>query len=437
VALWDFVHREGGPGGEGRFIAYTARDDPRNYALEARNIARDYWNKGRQATYGDLPLLGRGPFGQAVRFGPESDKDFRPCLIVPRSRMHDSPLDIKGAGKSVSLVAWIILESGDHGIAGIWHEGTDLSPSTDRAVLIENGRRQYALFAGLRANPGGVGAHLSENGRSSFTDRYARTIAVTSETSPVVASDAPAEQLDAGWTMVSFSFDNAGNTATSFLNGSSGDYWIDDPAVHPMYRWQYKGWKQAQLHKIPGEQPGEDAAFPAEQYYDPPEASLLDTRIVSETADEKVVINTYDYTRVRITYHKAPGGAVSRLRRSSASTTDQGDGQTVVSLGDRQGDFTVVADRDLVGLKVNPYWFGHDLYAPLSADDGGPFSIGKVLTSGRGNGIAGFFGAVALFDRALTDQEMALLAGIGRKRMQNRRHAPDLLQLRDILAGRD
>ena len=172
VALWDFVRRENGPHGEGRFIAHTAPGDPNSYALKARNIARDYWNEGRQATYGDFPLLGRGPLGQAVRFEAESGRDFRPYLIVPRSRLDDSPLDIKGGGKSVSMVAWIILESGNHAIAGIWHEGTDLSPSTDRAALIESGRRQYALFAGLGANPGGVGAHLSENGRNSFTDRF-------------------------------------------------------------------------------------------------------------------------------------------------------------------------------------------------------------------------------------------------------------------------
>ena len=42
----------------------------------------------------------------------------RPFLFVPRARLHDSPLDIKGAGKSVTVVVWAIRESGNHALAG-------------------------------------------------------------------------------------------------------------------------------------------------------------------------------------------------------------------------------------------------------------------------------------------------------------------------------
>jgi len=80
----------------------------------------------RDATYEDFPLLGRGPFGEAILIRKEADRDFRPFLFVPRSRLHDTPLDIKGPQASVTVVVWATWESGNHGLAGIWHEGTDL-----------------------------------------------------------------------------------------------------------------------------------------------------------------------------------------------------------------------------------------------------------------------------------------------------------------------
>ncbi|RFC47576.1 MAG: hypothetical protein DVB23_001057 [Verrucomicrobia bacterium] len=53
----------------------------------------------------------RGPFGEAIRIRAEENPDFRPFLYVPRARLQDSPLDIKGAGKSVTVVVWAIRES--------------------------------------------------------------------------------------------------------------------------------------------------------------------------------------------------------------------------------------------------------------------------------------------------------------------------------------
>jgi len=102
VAFWDFVRRE--EGGEKRFLAHVAAGATNEYALDAANYVKDYWGAGPEATYADFPLMGRGPFGEAIRIRAEEDPDFRPFLHVPRSRLHDSPLDIKGAGKSVTVV---------------------------------------------------------------------------------------------------------------------------------------------------------------------------------------------------------------------------------------------------------------------------------------------------------------------------------------------
>ena len=123
VAFWDFTKREA-PGQ--RFTAHVPAGAKNDYALEAGNYVKDLWNQGPAASYADFPLLGSGPFGQAIRIKAETNPDFRPLLFVPRARLQDSPLDIKGSGKAVTVVVWAIRESGNHALAGIWHEGTDL-----------------------------------------------------------------------------------------------------------------------------------------------------------------------------------------------------------------------------------------------------------------------------------------------------------------------
>jgi hypothetical protein len=314
-----------------------------------------------------------------VRFKAEEDRDFRPCLMVPRERLRGTGLDVSGPKRSVSMVVWLIRESGNHAIAGIWHEGTDLKVA-DGASRVERGQRQYALFAGLAAKDGAAAVHVSENGAASFGDRYARNLAVTPEVIPTVATDAPAGVLDTAWSVVGFSFDNAKNTVTAYLNGKASEYWIEDPAKHPFFQWPYKGWVQAELRRVPGLQEGEDPAFPADQFYEPPEKPLLSRTVVRESGEERVELRVFPFTKVRVTLHK-----------------------------DLRGKFTVVAGRELVALKANPFWFRHDLYSP-GRDAGGPFTIGRVIHTSRSVGFTGWIGGVAVFGRALTARDMERLA---------------------------
>lgn len=396
VALWDFVLRE--PDGKRRFLAHTPGGAA--FPLDAENYVRTYWNEGREATYADFPLLGRGPFGEGVQFRAEEDPHFRPTLLAPRETIHDTGLDVKGPGASVSMLVWTIRQAGNHALAGIWHEGTDLRERGMAATKVQAGRRQYALFAGLGANNGASAVHVSENGRSSFGDKYARNLATTLRLLPTAPPGSSAEQLDAAWSVSGFVFDNARNMVTAYLNGEAEDYWIENPASHPFFRWPAKGWLQAKLHRMPGLQEGEEPDFPQDQFYEPPERKPRQRRRVSASGEERVWEDTCEFTRVRVTERR---GADGRWQPVS---------------------------WELLALRVNPYWFGHDLYHPKTPEEGGPFTIGRVIHSSRSVGMTGFIGGVAVYNRALSAAEMRKLSAIGFEGKGDSRR-PSLLSLAD------
>ncbi len=385
VAFWDFMAREDGPYGSGRFQAHTAPGDTHHYLLEPRNISLDFWLDGQEATLADFPLLGRGPFGQSVRFQRPLAENDLPVLMVPREKMHDSPLDIKGPGSSVSMVVWLIHQEGAHAIAGLWHEGTDSPPMGTPAVIQERGRRQYGMFAGMVANSGASSAHVSESGLASFGDTYARHLAVTPEKMKRIPLGADDHDLDSGWSVAGFVFDNEAGTVTAWLDGAATDWWIENPANSRFFHPNANAWKQAKFAKMPGIQPGEDPAFPRDQFYEPPESELIAEEIISETVFERVLLRTYPFTKVRLV---------------KGRNTD--------------GSYSDTLSIDLAALSVNPYWFGHDLYAPTTAEEGGPFTIGRVIHSNRHQTLTAWFGGVAVFNRALSDAEMKQLARIGR-----------------------
>lgn len=381
VAFWDFVRRE--PAGARRFTSHVSAKGAQDFALEAGNYIKDYWGEGREAGYEDFPLLGRGPFGQAVRFRQETDAAFRPFLFVPRARLHETPLDIKGRGKSVTVVVWAIRESGNHALAGIWHEGTDLKETTTANIQrVVRGQRQYALFAGLNKEGAACG-HVSENGAGSFAYKYAMHKSNSGDVSPKTPADSPPEVLDGAWQCFAMTFDNERDELTAWLNGRAAERWQED--VKTKMPPIYNAWLQGELHRQPGLQPGEDTAFPADQFYNPPEGNPVAVKTLSESADERVEMQEFRYTRVKVT-----------LRKNS------------------NGIFAVAA-RDLMEARLNPWWFPHDIYTPPDAVNGGPFTIGRVIHSARAVGFSGWIGGVAVFNRSLTADELSRLSAIGRE----------------------
>lgn len=381
VAFWDFVNRE--PDGARRFTAHVPAGSPTDYPLDAANYIRDYWGAGREAAYADFPLLGRGPFGQSIRIMKETDPDFRPFLLVPRWRLHDTPLDIKGAGKSVTVVVWAIRESGNHALAGIWHEGTDLKQKETAGIAkVERGQRQYALFAGLNKEGSACG-HVSENGASSFLNKYALHKCNSAAQSPAVPADSPAAVLDAAWRCFAMTFDHERREITGWLNGEAGDRWLENPKSDKLLSSAYNAYMQGHFARLPGQQEGENETFPKDQYYNPPEDGRVSVKVVRDTADERVEQREYRYTKVEVT-----------LR------------------GGRE------VSRELLALRLNPWWYPHGIYAPKDAASGGPFTIGRVIHSSRGVGFTGWIGGVAVFDRALRGDELARLSTLARQPLE-------------------
>jgi hypothetical protein len=375
VAFWDFVKRE--PLGAHRFTAHVPAGAPTDYPLDAGNYIKDYWGAGREATYADFPLLGRGPFGNAIRIVKETDDDFRPFLFVPRAGLHDTPLDIKGSGRSVTVLVWAIRESGNHALAGIWHEGTDLKEKNTATIArVERGQRQYALFAGLNKQGSACG-HVSENGASSFLNKYALHKCNSVDLAPEVPADSPAGVLDASWQCFAMTFDHEKHELTGWLNGVSGDRWLDQPKKDRLISSAHNAYMQGYYARLSGKQDGEDESFPRNQYYTPPEGEPLSVKVQSESADERVELREHRYTRIEVT-----------LR------------------GGRE------VARDLVALRLNPWWYPHDLYTPKDAQSGGPFTIGRVIHSSRGVGFTGWIGGVAVFDRALSAGELEKLSAL-------------------------
>ncbi|MEI7728366.1 MAG: hypothetical protein WCO56_02295 [Verrucomicrobiota bacterium] len=380
VAFWDFVKRE--PDGAHRFLAHVPKGATNDYALDAANYVKDLWGEGDEATYADFPLLGRGPFGQAIRIRKEKATTFRPYLFVPRSRLHDSPLDIKGPGKSVTVVVWAIRESGNHALAGIWHEGTDLKQQETASIQkVERGQRQYALFAGLNKEGSACG-HVSENGASSFLNKYALHKCNSADVSPVVPADSPAEILDTAWQCFAMTFDHERHEITGWLNGHSGERWLENPKSDKLISYAYNAWLQGYLHREPGAPAGKDPNFPKDQFYNPPEETPVLVKVLSETADQQVELREYRYTKVKVTLRK-----------------------------ETNGQFTIAA-RDLVALSLNPWWYPHGIYMPKDATSGGPFTIGRVIHSSRSVGFTGWIGGVAVFNRALNAGELKRLSDV-------------------------
>ena len=169
-------------------------------------------------------------------------------------------------------------------------------------------------------------------------------------------------------------FDSKTQEITGWLDGQSGDRWLEEPQKDRLISYAANAWLQGRLARIPGQQEGEDPQFPADQYYNPPETIPLSVTLLSERDGQRIELREYRYTKVKVTL---------------------GGGREM--------------DRELVALRLNPWWYPHGIYEPKDDDTGGPFTIGRVIHSSRSVGFTGWIGGVAVFDRALTAEELKKL----------------------------
>jgi hypothetical protein len=192
------------------------------------------------------------------------------------------------------------------------------------------------------------------------------------------------DDSDSYWNAVGMVFHNEENRVTAYVNGLAEEVWVENPKESRFFQYAYRAWQQGQLAAIDGVQPGEDVNFQKDQFYNPPEDEPLETEVIEQTSDRVVRLETYPFTRIEATYEVQTDGTLGEPIK-----------------------------RELVALKSNPYYFGDDIYAPKSIEEGGPFTIGRVIHSNRHATLSAWIGGVAVFDRALSDEEMKQLAGIG------------------------
>ena len=105
------------------------------------------------------------------------------------------------------------------------------------------GQRQYALFAGLNKEGSACG-HISENGASSFLNRYALHKCNSADASPAVSADSPADILDASWQCFAMTYNHVTCELTGWLNGKSGDRWLENPKNDKLISSAYQAWLQ-------------------------------------------------------------------------------------------------------------------------------------------------------------------------------------------------
>ncbi len=91
------------------------------------------------------------------------------------------------------------------------------------------------------------------------------------ESIPRNSADSATEVLDASWQCFAMTFDHEKQELTGWLNGSSGDRWLDNPRNDTLISYAHMAYMQGHYASLPGKQAGEDESFPKDQYYNPPE----------------------------------------------------------------------------------------------------------------------------------------------------------------------
>jgi hypothetical protein len=116
--------------------------------------------------------------------------------------------------------------------------------------------------------------------------------------SPEIPLDSPDDVLDVSWQCFAMTFDHEKDELTGWLNGVSGDRWLDNPKKDQLIVSAYNAYMQGHFAKVPGKQDGEDSSFPKDQYYNPPEGEPLRVSVLRESAEGRVELHEHPYTKI-------------------------------------------------------------------------------------------------------------------------------------------
>lgn len=214
VAFWDFKKKNASGN---NFTAYSSlqadMDNPDLYPVYLKkynNLSEDYtlnnWGNG-------APVEGdhTGPFGKSIKINAG-----RLFAQVPRSEFQNKALGMIHGKTPFTLISWVKFfdpSSNYHSIMGIWDEGNEEGIAGVEKKY--SGQRQFSLFTKQMKGAKRLFSHFSATGSGSYpqtSNPYAQLRAVDGAD---ITSDEP-------WYQLAMVYD--GTKVTSYVNGVSTGY---------------------------------------------------------------------------------------------------------------------------------------------------------------------------------------------------------------------
>lgn len=392
IAFWDFQRSDG----QGRWISrFDAKVVDRAYPVVLRRIGDPKAYAPAQWTYSDegsrLEISDEGPFGKAVRF----NQGFI-FAEVPRVEFDRTPLDLNGR-RPFTLLAWTRFTGKRHLVAGIWDEG-----GWDKY----GGRRQVALFGGLFGSQGVI-AHLSSTGAASFPQSQAKG----AQYARMKAMDGASFTNDR-WVCMGMSYDGTRGEVSAYLNGVRTPKNYADDVIKDVF-----GTRAAE--------PVNPAAFALPIFA--PRAFLLKFNGYSLAADgvsEHRLHVDLDGRRLAYGRSASAGGKLGRfqvrfeVRRGTTAVmppiawevATDAERELPPTLDAKAGD---VVAASLWMMPTTGDWQRVGTEVSRTLGEGAPFTFGRALGLGAeelAHGSQLKLGGVAVFNRVLSEQELAALS---------------------------
>ena len=97
---------------------------------------------------------------------------------------------------------------------------------------------------------------------------------------------------------MSQSDDHEKDELTGWLNGISGDRWLDNPKKDNLLASAYNTYMQGHFSCTTEKESAEDVTFPRDQYYNPPEGEPLSVKVLSHSGKQRVELHEHRNTKI-------------------------------------------------------------------------------------------------------------------------------------------